>query len=278
MKTLIFIADYGTDALATAEVILAIRRAAQQPFEVQTVASRPFSTIHTGFLFDQLQRHLAVKQAKDTVLFLNTDPRIHTKRAIAAAAGAPLIGVKLRNGAIAIGPNAGYTFSFVKHDIRQLITLHAGNGGSQFRSRDTFPPFIARALSRTLGRGAHGGASRVAIPDLPQAPFVLHTDNYGNVKTSYTASNVAAARIAWGDAVTVAFAVGRRLTAKVLPNIFGGKPGELVFAPGSSGDARNPYFEFSVRFNGNPRKTAAVLLGFPDSGTTFVMRKQSQRN
>ena len=124
-KSLIIIADYCIDALATAEVILAVQRHTKVPFPVVPVAARPFNTIHTGFLLDQLERSMSPMQARQNVFFLNTDPRTHQDRGIVDAEGAPLIAAFLRSGAVAIGPNAGSTFSFLRD---RPACLHASKG------------------------------------------------------------------------------------------------------------------------------------------------------
>lgn len=274
MKELFLIADYCSDTLAVGEVLLAIRRATATPFTFQTVVSRPFNTIHTGFLLDQLQRGLSDEQAKRTVFFLNTDPRAHTKGTIHNAEGAPFIAAFLRNGAVAVGANAGHCFSFVKPQVREAALLRAANGGSQFRSRDTFPPLVAKALAGRIRNAVLQPLSLGRIPAPPKEHVVFHCDNYGNVKTSYTKTDFDKAGISWNEACVVAVEGREQCVARIAPNIFGGAPGALVFAPGSSGDSANPYFEFSVRFNDELHQSAAAFLGWPEPGTRFTTARQ----
>jgi len=266
MKSLILIADYCTDSLATTEAILAIHRHAQIPCRTQSVASRPFNTIHTGFLLAQLTQHLSPIEAKNTVFFLNTDPRTHTINATKGAEGAPLVAAWLKNGIIIITPNAGYCLSLVKNEIKKLSAVKVPADGSQFRSRDIFPRVVAAALKKSLSSSTLKPITLTTIPELPTGFMVFHNDNYGNIKTSLTLTDFAKLKLKWGDRVEINLN-HKKSSAKVLPTIFADGPGTLVLAPGSSGDPKNPYCELSWRFNGDPNKSAASIFNWPEPGT-----------
>lgn len=266
IKSLVFIADYGTDSLTTTEVLLALRPMVLEDFTPYLVATRPFNTLHTGFLLAQLQRQLSAKQARDTVFFLNTDPRLHTKERAIRAEGSPLLAAFLNNGSIVITPNAGHCLSFVKSNIRRLITLPVEVAGSQFRSRDLFPVVVAQALNEKLLEESGSTLELAVIPDLPNFPFVLHTDNYGNIKTSFTTFDFEKLGWKYGDWVDVKIGDSEIRRLHIAETIFTCEPGELVFAPGSSGERDNPYFECSLRFNGGIGDSAGRAFRSPEPG------------
>ncbi|MBI4142262.1 SAM-dependent chlorinase/fluorinase [Candidatus Uhrbacteria bacterium] len=271
MRPLIFIADYGTDPLAVTEAIIAVRQYARAAFSVDVVASRPFNTVHTGFLLDQLQRGFG-KDGARAVFYLNTDPRTQTTEATVAAAGSPLVAAQLQNGAWVITPNAGHCLSFVRGTIARLATIHVAADGSQFRSRDVFPLAVAAALDGTLPSLFGSDLPHSTIPPLPDDPIVLHCDNYGNIKTSLTQRILSTLGCSWGDEVRVRIG-GHEFRVPMLPTIFSDRPGRMVLAPGSSGDPAHPYFEISVRFNGDAAASAAAKFGWPEPGTPVACAK-----
>lgn len=276
MKKLIFIADYCADPLATNEALLAIRRHTKKPFEVNTVAARPFNTLSTGFLLEQLSRRLSPAEAKNTVFFLNTDPRIHTTGATDDAEGASLVAAFLKNGAVVLATNSGWCLSFAKHFIQRVAEVRVSKKGSQFRSRDIFPPVVAAALTGSLSSKCLKPLATNSIPERPDEHVVLHVDNYGNIKLSLTKRDLEGFGIGWGDWTGVRIGKGKPVRARVLPTIFADGPGTLVIAPGSSGDPRNPYCELSVRFDGDHKRSAASLFGWPDPGTKLQILKRQK--
>lgn len=273
-KTLILITDYASDTLARTEVILAIKRRIQKPLDFHFALAEKFNTIHTGFLADQLRRSLTPKEAANTIFFLNTDPRTHTKTEIPEAGGALLLVAKLTNQSLVISPNAGYCLSFIKPKISELFTVKVPNKGTQFRSRDIFPKIIAQALDSRLVKSVLKPTSIKIIPDLPKHPFVLHIDNYGNIKTSITSSKLKELNLGWGDNIGITIKNKKVARAKITKNIFADKPGRLVLAPGSSGDPLNPYFELSVRTDGYKTRSASELLGHPWPGSIIKISKR----
>lgn len=268
MKSLIFIPDYGIDALAVSEVLESIRRSARAPFFVHTVPARPFNTIHTSFLLQQLSRVLDTAQAKETVFFLNTDPRTHTPKAVEAAQGSPLVAAFLKNQALVLSPNAGFCLSFIKDEIGKLYEVKVAADGSQFRSRDIFATVVAQALASDivslLGQEL---SPKETIPALPEGAFVLHADNYGNIKVFLQKDSLEKQGIREGDEVKVTIGEKTVSGIRVSSTIFTIPPGSIVLAPGSSGPKDNPYYELSVRFNGNVKQSAADIFGWPEPGT-----------
>lgn len=268
MHSLILIADYGTDSLATTEVVAAIRRSTVQPFAFAVVAARPFNTLHTGFLLAQLHEQLLPNSGTGTIFYLNTDPRTQTSEGVVRAEGAPLTHALLSSGAQIITPLAGHCLSLVKPHVTQLHIIPSKAAGSQFRSRDLFPHIVACAIDGTIARFFGESVDTARIPDAPTGYYVLHIDNYGNVKTSFTERDRAALRIAWGTEVQIHLA-GEDVRVPLVEHIFARSAGTLVFAPGSSGDPTNPFFELSVRFAGNAQQSAAAMFRWPEPGSAI---------
>lgn len=276
MKALVFVPDYGTDSLTVAEVLTAIRNFTNTAFTTDVIASRPFNTIHAGFLLDQIQRQLSEDRAKETIFFLNTDPRTQTANPIEKAEGSELYVAWLENGATVISPKAGYCFSFIKTKIKKFARLKVLANGSQFRSRDIFPAMVSKVLDNNLKDENFTETKIEEIPDLPLDFFVIHIDNYGNIKTSFTQNDLEKTGLKWGDWINIK--IGNKdtlhtkdtLRTKVASTIFTCEPGTLVFAPGSSGDKNNPYLELSVRFNGNYNNASAGdLFENPEPGSVI---------
>ncbi len=128
-----------------------------------------------------------------------------------------------------VGVNAGYTLSFIKEYAEELRTVNVSRGGSQFRSRDVFPPAataILRGDSSILGNSLTVGQ----IPDVPH-DRIAWIDGYGNIKTTIPAHTLhlkpeAKIVIRIGDVVS---------DAVYSDGSFKVPEGTLAFAPGSSG-------------------------------------------
>ncbi|MFH1430440.1 MAG: hypothetical protein ABIG71_02865 [Candidatus Uhrbacteria bacterium] len=274
MQHLILIADYGDDDLASTEAVLATRRQTTVDFTVDVVATRPFNTIHTAFLLDQLHRGVPSDRGSEYTFFLNTDPRTQTEDGVHAAEGAPLVIATLDSGVRVVTPNAGLCLSLVRNRITSLALAHCDAAGSQFRSRDLFPTVVAAILNGDTASVTGNLLSIERVPTMPPDFVLLHTDNYGNMKTSFTARDREKLGLTWGAEVQVHFA-GKSMRVPVVENIFAKPAGTLVFAPGSSGDPANPFFEFSLRYSGNCTSSAASIFGNPEPGSDIEFQKNT---
>lgn len=249
-----------------------MKRNTKIPFLFTSVASRPFNTVHTGFLLDQLERGLNPLEAKKTVFFLNTDPRTHTKKEMPNSDGSPLLLLTLKSGAVVVSPNAGYCLSFIKERINRCEEITLDTSGTQFRSRDIFPLVVSKALEGTVPAKWRKLTSLDIIPKIPQSNFVLHVDNYGNVKTSITKKRLKELGLNFGDDISIK--IGKtKVSAVIQKSIFAGRPGELVFAPGSSGNKEDHYCELSLRFGGDVSKSGGSSTGWPEPGTEIRIEK-----
>lgn len=138
----------------------------------------------------------------------------------------------------------------------ELRGLAVSAEGSQFRSRDVFPPAFAK-----IARGDRSDI-RDALQGIPNAPSeaVCYTDGYGNLKTTVDFS-----KFTLGTDVLVSLN-GHAVKAKVVEGIFGVADGGFCISQGSSGwvDASGKPRRMTeiVRRGGN----AAAAFGNPPGG------------
>jgi S-adenosylmethionine hydrolase len=219
------IADYGTGDPAFAEVKQRLLMAIPDA-QIHELSVPPFSTLATGFWIAQLGLNPGVA---DRLIYHNCAPRQDDPEARRDNEGEGLTYALLPNGVKVVGVNAGYTLSFIKDHAKALHTINVSRGGSQFRSRDVFPP--------AAGAIAHRDYSVLgeAIPpdQIPAAPLdrVAWIDGYGNIKTTIPAD-----AIALQPEAKIVIRIGDVVSDAVYSDgSFKVPEGTLAFAPGSSG-------------------------------------------
>ncbi|MFN3649595.1 MAG: S-adenosyl-l-methionine hydroxide adenosyltransferase family protein [Armatimonadota bacterium] len=219
------IADYGYGDLAFAEVVQRLKLALPDAEPVLTPVPA-FSTLAAGFCIAQLALNPA---PAGTLIYHNVAPREDDGEARHENAGERLAFARLATGVRVIGVNAGCAFSFLRDVAEELRWAAVPCEGSQFRSRDLFPQAAAAiALGRPEALGETLNPSE--IPE-PLADRVAYIDGYGNLKTTVEAG---AHPLREGDSVRVRIGEVER-EAKISHGSFEVRPGELAFAPGSSG-------------------------------------------
>lgn len=219
------IADYGTGDPAFAEVKQRLLMALPHA-QIHELSVPPFSTLATGFWIAQLGLNPG---AADRLIYHNCAPRQDDPEARRDNEGEGLTYALLPNGVKVVGVNAGYTLSFIKDYAQALHSVNVSRGGSQFRSRDVFPPAaasIAQGDFSVLG-------DKLALKQIPDVPFdrIAWVDGYGNIKTTIPASSVhlepeTKIMVRIGDVVSDAI---------YSDGSFRVPEGTLAFAPGSSG-------------------------------------------
>ncbi len=219
------IADYGFGDLAFAEVVQRIKFYLPDADPVLTPVPA-FATIAAGFCIAQLGLN---DSPAGTIIYHNVAPREDDEQARAGNAGERLAFARLSTGVRVIGVNAGYAFSFVRDAAEELRWAAVPSVGSQFRSRDLFPQ---AAAAIALGQ-PDAIAEKIPPSDIPDVPqdCIAYIDGYGNLKTTikHDASNVrdgSTGRVRIGDTEQEAIASD---------GSFAVEPGQLAFAPGSSG-------------------------------------------
>lgn len=219
------IADYGTGDPAFAEVTQRLLLALPEA-QIQLLSVPPFSTLATGFWIAQLGLNAG---PSDRLIYHNCAPRKDDPEARQDNEGEGLTYALLPNGVKVVGVNAGYTLSFIKHHAQGLRTVNVARGGSQFRSRDVFPP-AAAAIVRESFDLLGDSLSPEQIPDVP-LDRIAWVDGYGNIKTTIPAHTIdlepqTKIVIRIGDVVSDAVYSDGSFTVP---------EGTLAFAPGSSG-------------------------------------------
>jgi S-adenosylmethionine hydrolase len=220
------IADYGVGDPSFGEVIQKLKSMAPEA-SVYPTAVPSFNTIATGFWTSQFS---TINTFPGMIIYTNTAPRKDNKESRKDNEGERLVYALLKNGMKVVGVNAGYCFSFIKHEIQTLYDVNVANKGSQFRSRDYYPEAvigIAKGDEKYIG----GTLDIASIPDLP-GDRIAWVDGYGNIKTTMRQS--AMKKFKSGQPVLVSLGNMKR-TAWFSDGTFSVREGELAFAPGSSG-------------------------------------------
>lgn len=259
------IADYGDlHDLAFAEVKQKLYYELRDVnAEITAFAVPAFDTVATGFVLAQTA--INSKLGERHKFYVNTAPRKDDLTPRVKNSGEGLAYVKLSNGVEIVAVNSGYSLSFVKDAAVEIREIHCSKEGSQFRSRDVFPP--------AFGLIAHGDYSklgddiRAAVPDYPKN-VVCYADGYGNLKCSVDPSILEAI-----SNQTVTMDVnGKHQEVRVSEGIFGVADGEFCLSKGSSGwnlpGGKKVEFTEIVRRGGN----AAAAFGQPAGGTKVSWR------
>lgn len=240
MKTFIqLIADYGIGDPAFSEVIQRLK-ALDDDLEIQPTSVPAFSTVATGYWIAQFARG---KQPSNYIIYANTAPRKDAKQERKNNEGEKLTYAVLNNGTRIVAVNSGYSFSFIKNEIKQLNLVTVLNAGSQFRSRDYYPQavvgFLHGELDKYVGKSLD---PKKIIPNIPQNCLAF-ADGYGNLKTTIKRNQI---NFKAGTRVKITLNQVKRLATFATGN-FEVKDGELAFAPGSTGEKGNEFLEIFLR-------------------------------
>lgn len=219
------IADYGHGDLAFAEVVQRVKLHLPDA-EVMLTPIPAFATLAAGFCIAQLG---LTDGPPGTLIYHNIAPRADDHRARAANAGERLAFARLITGVRVIGVHAGHTLSFIRNAAEEIRWVSVPAEGSQFRSRDLFPPAVAQVAQGRL----HLVGEKIPRSRIPEVPKnrIAYVDGYGNLKTTLAQGAVSFARgaplvIRIGGATQKAIAANGSFEIPI---------GELALAPGSSG-------------------------------------------
>jgi S-adenosylmethionine hydrolase len=276
MRKLIVVSDWASDTLASQEVRTAVEgflNDSSSP-NISFVASAP-STIHTAFLLYQLvEVEERYGHPLETVFFQNTDPRIQSEQGVELSQGAEFIVLRLNSGMYVCGPNAGYDFSMLKPKIEEVYVYRGLDKGSQFRSRDLYSRVCAHLMDEIEDELELEEIPSNIIPGLI-GNYIGHIDNFGNIKTTITLEQIHE-HFQYDDEVTLQINNVQK-KARLVKNLFGGTPGELVLYPGSSGTKDNPFMEITVwrHFTENEISTGVHAFNNPLPGMPIeIIRKK----
>lgn len=259
------IADYGDlHDLAFAEVTQKLYyELRDKNVAIRAYSVPAFDTVATGFALAQTA--INSKLGEGQKFYVNTAPRKDDLTPRVKNSGEGLAYAKLFNGVEIVAVNSGYSLSFIKDAATEIREIHCDKDGSQFRSRDVFPP--------AFGLIAHGDYSHLGadirdhIPEVPKNT-VCYTDGYGNMKCSVDPADLLKIN---GKHVTLDIN-GRAMAARVADGIFGVADGEFCFSKGSSGwalpNGKKVEFCEVVMRGGN----AAKAFGKPPGGIAIDWR------
>lgn len=258
MKRLLHvIADYAPMSQEFGEILQRIwTQNWDLDLEIVPTSVPSLDTIGTGYLAYQLGLG---ENPPDTVMYINTAPRKERKTAMSDNAGERLVWARLENGVELVAVNSGYTLSFLRPHISELRTVEVPFSGSQFRSRDFFPPVVSDVLHGRHPARLRDELDPAVIPECP-SHVVMWTDGFGNLKTSVRRSEAMdGGRFVEGQKVHISIA-GMRAAALVTGGSFSVDEGELALSVGSSGHD-DPFMEIFLRGG-----SASDLFGHPRPG------------
>ena len=219
------IADYGIGDPAFAEVKQRLLMALPQA-QIHELSVPPFSTLATGFWIAQLGLNPG---PAERIIYHNCAPRQDDPEARRDNEGEGLTYALLPNDVKVVGVNAGYTLSFIKDHAKALHVVNVSRRGSQFRSRDVFPPAVA-AIAREDYSLLGDSLNPSQIPAMP-LDRVAWVDGYGNIKTTIPSHTVALE-----PETKIVIRIGDVVSDAIYSDgSFKVPEGTLAFAPGSSG-------------------------------------------
>ncbi|MBX7144196.1 MAG: SAM-dependent chlorinase/fluorinase [Oligoflexia bacterium] len=245
MKPLLHvICDYAPGDLAFSEICSALGQCLPPEFRWQLTSIPSFETVATGFVVAQLGLQNEKLRPKKMVIYANCAPRKDRSAARKNNEGEGLLYGVLDNGVQVVAVNSGYSLSFVRDNLRELWSVKVKKGGSQFRSRDIFPPIVGSTAAGNLDFLKKRLDPRAVIPAIPNG-MVAYVDSFGNLKTSYRDGDRRLKGLQAGQRI-YARINGLRFAATVATGSFNVKEGDIAFAPGSSGHNRR-YWEIFQR-------------------------------
>lgn len=260
------IADYGDlHDLAFAEVIQKLyTELDERDAHIKAFAVPAFDTVATGFVLAQTA--INSKLGSKHKFYVNTAPRKDDLSPRVKNSGEGLAYVKLFNGVEIVAVNSGHSLSFVKEAAEEIREIHCAKDGSQFRSRDVFPPAFGLIAK---GDYSHlGDDIRAQVPDFPRN-VVCYTDGYGNMKCSVDPALLDDLK---GQDITLDIN-GRTQIARVADGIFGVADGQFCLSGGSSGwplpGGQTVAFSEVIQRGGNAAKT----FGKPPGGIDISWRQ-----
>ncbi len=245
MKPLLHVVcDYREGDLAFAEIASALAKHLPEEFSWYMTSVPSFETVATGFVVAQLGLQGSELRPDPTVIFANCAPRKDRTAARRNNEGEGLVYGILSNGVPVVAVNSGHSLSFVREDLKELWSVKVSRGGSQFRSRDSFPAVVGMVAAGKLNFLKKRLNPRRVILAPPDA-VVAYVDSFGNLKTSFRA----------GDRRVSGLKPGQRIFARinevrfaltVAAGSFNVREGDIAFSPGSSGHSRR-YWEIFQR-------------------------------
>ena len=238
------VADYSPGDLAFAEMVAALVKHLPEKFQIWGTSVASFDTIALGFAVAQLGLQEESLRPKRTLIYANSAPRKDRTDARKSNEGEGILYGELSNGVPILVVNSGYSLSFVREDLEALWSVDVSRGGSQFRSRDIFPPLVGKVLRGELDFLAGKLDPSQVIP-APPTGVIGYVDSFGNIKTTFRQGDKLLDGLKQGERIQITIN-GISRPAKIATGSFDVQDAETAFGPGSSGRDRR-YFEIFRR-------------------------------
>jgi hypothetical protein len=228
------ICDYAPGDLAFAEIEDAIRDEIPTGWSVNRSSIGNFDTVGCGFVIGQLALKPRNINAGRRLIFANCAPRKDRSTKRTDNEGEELLYAQTKTGCELLVVNSGYSLSFVRDSLEVVKALNIKKGGSQFRSRDIFPPAIGFVTRGEYDRVVTEALNPAKVIPPPPNHVVGYIDNFGNLKTTIRSTDGLVQNLKPGARVLVTINE-RTLSAWVAKGSFNVSEGDIAFAPGSSG-------------------------------------------
>lgn len=266
MKGLVHvIADYSPGDLAFAEMVSALTKHLPDNFQLWGTSVASFDTIALGFEVAQLGLQHEDLRPQNTIVYANCAPRKDLSEARRNNEGEGILYGVLSNNVAVLVVNSGYSLSFIKNDLKELWSVKVERGGSQFRSRDIFPPLVGKLAHGDLDFLHHQLDPKSIIPDAPQ-DVIGYVDSFGNIKTTFRQGEAFVDKLEEGQEIRISIH-GITRPAVVSTGNFNVHDAQTAFGPGSSGREKRFYEIF--------RRGESIWEAFkcPPVGSKIVIEK-----
>ena len=227
--------DYEKGDMAEAEVKIALYKYLPPGWQVDFTKVNSFKTTETGFVAGQLALTPRIPDHPPLIMYVNCAPRKDARQSRTNNEGEVLVYGVLDNGVKVVAVNSKYSLSLLRNHFVSLHPVNVPKGGSQFRSRDNFPPVVgalAHGLDITPWLGEKLDPTRV-IPEFKEG-YIGYIDSFGNIKTTIRSSSAIVKNLKPGQEIEVDIN-GTEVVARVATGSFSVPEGNFAFAPGSSG-------------------------------------------
>jgi hypothetical protein len=260
------IADYSPGDLAFAEMISALVKHLPDNFDTWGTSVASFDTIALGFEVAQLGLQDKLLRPENTIIYANCAPRRDLEVARRNNEGEGILYGCLNNDVPILVVNSGHSLSFVRNHLKELWSVNVERGGSQFRSRDIFPPLVGKVARNELD---FLGTKLNPLTTIPEYPLgvIGYVDSFGNIKTTYREQDEEVSSLQAGQSISLTVN-GITRPCIVSTGSFSVKEGETAFGPGSSGGDKRFYEIF--------RRGESVWDAFkcPPVGSIIMIKKR----
>ena len=175
--------------------------------------------------------------------------------------GEEIYALRLRNGILVVGPNAGLNFFFLKGQVvESLLVTDTSGRYTPFRSMEVMVPALAKIFGIQENSHLHLEPRKLPVASVEEGIFVADWDTHGNIYLVSTIDNEN-----WIPPVdeSRAFRIGNKIARlRHVSGIFAGNTGEQTLTVGSLRLNEKPVY-YIVVVGGN----AHSLFGSPPVGT-----------